>query len=118
MSHYQRKLIEAASALVTESDLNMRLTHIADSLLQIDGNDVPPGALQTFHRVRDPLIAKRMVARGEMVPRDLAEQDARAAVHFGSPRYGDGRIMIRPDLIDWLAGLGYLSVAVDEPSQP
>ncbi|MGI4763834.1 MAG: hypothetical protein ACRYGP_02010 [Janthinobacterium lividum] len=79
MSHYRRKLIEAASALVTEGDLNMRLTHVAGYLLQIDDNDVPPSALQGFHRLRNPLIAKPLIAHGEMIPRDLANQDARAA---------------------------------------
>ncbi|MGI4764659.1 MAG: hypothetical protein ACRYGP_06300 [Janthinobacterium lividum] len=79
MSHYRRKLIEAATALVVDGDLNMRLTHVAGCLLQIDDDDVPPSALQAFERVRDPLIAKPMVAHGEMVPRDLDQRDARAA---------------------------------------
>ena len=79
MSHYRRKLIEAATALVVEGDLGMRLTHVAGCLLQIDDGDVPPAALQAFERVRDPLIAKPMVARGEMIARDIGQLEARAA---------------------------------------
>ena len=81
MTNYRRKVIEAASALVIEGDINMRLTHVAGYLLQIDDEDVPPSAMQAFHRVRDPLIARPMVVRGKMVPRELAEQDARSAAY-------------------------------------
>ena len=79
MSFYRRKLVEAAHALVAEGDLNMRLTLVAGSLLQLDDDDVPPAALGPFELVRDPLIAKPLVVRGQMVPRELGEAEARAA---------------------------------------
>ena len=56
----------------------MRLTHAA-YLLQIDDRDVPAGKLAGFERVRGPLIAKPMVAKGEMLARDLGASEARAA---------------------------------------
>ena len=79
MNKYRRKLLEAATALVAEGDLDMRLTHVAGCLLQIDDDDVPPAALQAFERVRDPLIANPMVLSGEMIARDIGQQEARAA---------------------------------------
>ncbi len=79
MGYYRRKLFEAASALVGKGDLNLRLTQVAGFLLQIDDDDVPASALEAFERVRDPLIAKPMIAHGDMVPRDLGEQEAKAA---------------------------------------
>ena len=79
MSHYRRLLIEAASALVAEGDLEMRLTHVAGYLLQIDDEEIPPGALRSFERVRDPLIARPMVSPGEMIPRDISQRDAKTA---------------------------------------
>ena len=79
MSFYRRKLVEAAHALVAEGELNMRLTLVAGSLLQLDDDDVPPGVLPAFDVVRDPLIARPLVVKGEMVPRNLGAAEARAA---------------------------------------
>lgn len=79
MGFYRRKLFEAASALVTEGDLNMRLTHAAGILLQIDDDDVPSGALEAFERIRDPLIAGPTITHGEMISRNLSDYEARAA---------------------------------------
>lgn len=79
MISYRDKLLDAVRALVNDGDINMRLTYAAVCLLQIDDDDVPPGMLAEFMRVRDPLIGKPMVARGEMLPRDFERPQARAA---------------------------------------
>ncbi len=79
MTFYRDKLLEAVRALVDDGALDMRLTYAAGCLLQIDDDDVPPGRLAEFERVRDPLIAKPMVARGEMLARGLDLAEARAA---------------------------------------
>ncbi|WP_237479415.1 hypothetical protein [Lichenibacterium dinghuense] len=76
---YRDKLIEAVRALADHGDLNMRLTHAAGCLLQIDDDDVPAGMLGEFERVRDPLIEQPMVAKGEMLPREFEASKARAA---------------------------------------
>ena len=78
MRYYRQKLFEAAYALVADGDLNMRLSHVASILVQIDDEDVPASALETLEWVRDPLIAKPLVIKGEMVPRDLGEVEGRA----------------------------------------
>ena len=59
----------------------MRLTHAAGCLIQIDDRDVPVGAITEFDEVRDLLIAKPLVSKGEMVPRDLDEAEAKATAH-------------------------------------
>ena len=79
MRDYRETLLEAVRALMAEGDLNMRLTYAAGHLLQLDDDDVPRGALKAFDRVRDPLIAKSMVVKGVMVPRDLGAAEANAA---------------------------------------
>lgn len=78
MRYYRQKLFEAAYALVAAGDLNMRLSHVASILIQIDDEDVPATALATFEWVRDPLIAKPLVIKGEMLPRDLDPLEGRA----------------------------------------
>lgn len=79
MRFYRRTLIEAARALVVGGELDMRLTHVAGCLIQLDDDDVPPGALDAFERLRDPLIATPLVVRGAMVPRGLGAAEAGAA---------------------------------------
>ena len=78
-SYYSQKLLDAVRALVDHGDLNLRLTHAAGHLIQIDDNDVPSGVLATFERVRDPLIQTPMVSRGEMLPRGLKPAEAKTA---------------------------------------
>ena len=68
-----------SSRLPRYSDLNLRLTHAAGHLIQIDDDDVPADILGKFERVRDPLIQTPMVSRGEMLPRDLEPSAACAA---------------------------------------
>ena len=65
--------------LVGDGDLNLRLTHAARHLIQIDDNDVPANMLAEFERVRDPLIQTPMVSLGELLPRDLEPSAAQAA---------------------------------------
>ncbi len=79
MSFYRQKLVEAVHALVGHGDLNSRLTYAVGCLLLIDDDDVPPGQLVKFEGVRDPLISKPMVLKGEMLPRDLSLSEARSA---------------------------------------
>ena len=79
MSYYRDKLLDALRALADHGDLNGRLTHAAGHLIQIDDDDVPAGMLVEFERVRDPLIGKPMVAKGEMLPRDFDPLEAKAA---------------------------------------
>ena len=76
---YRQKLIDAVRALVDEGDLNLRLTHAAGHLIQIDDKDMPEDALAAFERVRDPLIQTPMVSKGEILPRDLEPGEAKAA---------------------------------------
>lgn len=79
MSFYRDKLLDAVRALVGDGDLNLRLTHAAGHLIQIDDDDVPPGMLAAFERVRDPLIQTPMVSKGGMLSRDLGPSEAKAA---------------------------------------
>lgn len=79
MTFYRDKLLEAVRALVDDRALALRLTYAAGCLLQLDDDDVPAGGLAEFERVRDPLIGKPIVARGEMLPRALGAAEARAA---------------------------------------
>ena len=79
MTFYRQKLLEAVRDLVGDGDLNLRLTHAAGHLLQIDDDDVPADMLAEFERVRDPLIKAPMVSGGEMLPRDLKPSAAWAA---------------------------------------
>ena len=79
MTFYRQKLLDAVRALVDHGDLNLRLTHAAGHLIQIDDDDVPADMLGKFERIRDPLIQTHMVSRGEMLPRDLEPFAARAA---------------------------------------
>lgn len=79
MTFYRDKLLEAVRALVDDRDLDMRLTYAAGCLLQIDDDDVPADRLAEFERIRDPLIAKPMVAGGEMLARGLDPAEARTA---------------------------------------
>ena len=65
--------------LVGDGDLNLRLTHAARHLIQIDDDDVPAEMLAEFERVRDPLIRTPMVLKGEMLSRDLEPSAAQAA---------------------------------------
>ena len=81
MVNYRQKLFEACYALVAEGDLNMRLSYVASILIQVDDDDVPPSSLETFEWVRDPLIAKPLIIKGRMVPRDLTDLDGRALAH-------------------------------------
>ena len=78
MRSYREILLDASRALSAAGHLDMRLTHVACILLLLDDNDVPPHALEEFERVRDPLIAKPLFIKGEMVPRDLGETKGRA----------------------------------------
>ena len=73
MRDYRETLLEAARALATDGDLNMRLSRVACFLIQIDDEDVPLRALEAFDAVRDPLIAKPLVADGRLLPRDMDE---------------------------------------------
>ena len=77
--YYRRKLIEAAHLLVTDGDLDMRLTLVVGCLKQINDDDIPPTAREAFERVRDPLMAKPIVVDGKLVPRDLGKAESRAA---------------------------------------
>ena len=79
MTFYRQKLLDAVRGLVGDGDLNLRLTHAAGHLIQIDDDDVPADILGKFERVRDPLIQTPMVSRGEMLPRDLEPSAACAA---------------------------------------
>ena len=79
MTFYRQKLLDAVRELVGDGDINLRLTHAAGHLLQIDDDDVPADMLAAFERVRDPLIQTPMVSRGEMLPRGLEPSAARAA---------------------------------------
>ncbi len=79
MTFYRQKLLDAVRGLVGHGDLNLRLTHAAGHLIQIDDNDVPADMLTAFERVRDPLIQTPMVSKGELLPRDLEPSAARAA---------------------------------------
>ncbi len=79
MTFYRQKLLDAVRDLVGDGDLNLRLTHAAGHLIQIDDDDVPVDMLAEFERVRDPLIQTQMVSKGEMLPRDLEPAVARAA---------------------------------------
>ena len=79
MTLYRDKLVEAVRALAAHGDLNMRLTYAAGCLLLIDDEDVPAGMLAEFERVRDPLIGRPMVSKGEMLPRDLEPSEAKAS---------------------------------------
>ena len=79
MQRYREKLLQAAYEMVGPGDINMRLSHVAVCLLQLDDSDVPVSALVAFERVRDPLIQKPLVANGTMLPRDLGESEAKAA---------------------------------------
>ena len=79
MTFYRQKLLEAMRGLVGDGDLNLRLTHAAGHLIQIDDDDVPADMLAEFERVRDPLIQTPMVSRGELRPRDLKPAAAQAA---------------------------------------
>ena len=79
MTFYRQRLLDAVRGLVGDGDLNLRLTHSAGYLIQIDDGDVPADMLAEFERVRDPLIQTPMVSRGEMLPRDLAPSKAQAA---------------------------------------
>ena len=81
MMNYRQKMFEAAYALVADGNLNMRLSHVASILIQLDDNDVPARAFETFEWVRDPLIAKPLIIKGQMVPRDLDEIEGRALAH-------------------------------------
>ena len=99
---YRQKLVEAAQALVDHGELNMRLTHAAGALLQIDDGDVPAGALARFEGVRDPLIGTVMVMNGAMVPRDLDPAGAKTAAMgildlLTAEMAGRGRV---PDAVD------------------
>jgi hypothetical protein len=78
MLNYRQKLFEACHALVAVGELNMRLSDVASVLIQVDDDDVPSGKLETFDWIRDPLIAKPLIIKGEMVPRDLDPQEGRA----------------------------------------
>ncbi len=71
--------MEAASALVAEGDLEQRLAHVADCLLQVDDRHVPPAALNAFVRVRNTVIAVPRVLRDGIIPRDVGKQNAKAA---------------------------------------
>ena len=51
MRYYRQKLFEAAYALVADGDLNMRLSHVASILVQIDDEDVPASVLETLARL-------------------------------------------------------------------
>ncbi len=77
MRDYRETLLDASRALGADGDLNLRLTHVACILILLDDNDVPPHALEAFERVRDPLIAKPLFIKGEMVPRDFDERKGR-----------------------------------------
>ena len=79
MTFYRQKLLDAVRDLVGDGDLNLRLTHAAGHLLQIDDDDVPADMLAEFEGVRDPLIQTPMVSRGEMLPRYLEPSAALAA---------------------------------------
>ena len=79
MTFYQRKLLDAMRDLVGDGNLNLRLTHAAGHLIQIDDDDVPADMLAASERVRDLLIKAPMVSRGEMLLRDLEPSAARAA---------------------------------------
>ena len=79
MNRYRARLLDALRALADHGDLNTRLTYAAGGLLQIDDEDVPAGMLVEFERVRDPLIGKPMVAKGELLPRDFGPVEAKAA---------------------------------------
>ena len=79
MTFYRRKLLDAVRGLVGDGDLNLRLTHAAGHLIQIDDDDVPATMLAEFERVRDPLIQTPMVSLGELLPRDLKPFAAQAA---------------------------------------
>lgn len=78
MTFYRRKLLDAVRDLVGDGDLNLRLTHAAGHLIQIDDDDVPANMLAEFERVRDPLIETPMVSLGELLPRDLEPSAAQA----------------------------------------
>ena len=56
MTFYRKRLLDAVRGLVGDGDLNLRLTHAAVHLIQIDDDDVPADMLAAFERVRDPLI--------------------------------------------------------------
>ena len=71
MRSYRQTLLKASRALSADGDLNMRLTHVACILILLGNDDVPPHALEAFEQVRDPLIAKPLFIKGEMVPRDF-----------------------------------------------
>ncbi len=77
MRDYRETLLDASRALGADGDINIRLTHVACILMLLDDDDVPPHALEAFERVRDPLIAKPLFIKGEMVPRDLDERKGR-----------------------------------------
>ena len=81
MEYYRQKLAEAVHALVDAGDLNLRLTHAAGCLIQLDDEDVPVGGFAQFEQMRDSLIEKPLVSNGEMVPRDLGEAEAKATAH-------------------------------------
>ncbi|MGI3903060.1 MAG: hypothetical protein ACRYGP_30575 [Janthinobacterium lividum] len=77
MHSYRKTLLDASRALSADGDLNMRLTQVACILILLDDADVPPHLLEVFERVRDPLIAKPLFIKGEMVPRDFDERNGR-----------------------------------------
>ncbi len=80
MRSYRETLLDASRALEAEGDLNMRLSQVACLLMLLDDDDVPPHALGAFDRLREPLIAKPLFVKGEMVPRDLDKMSGRAVV--------------------------------------
>lgn len=79
MRFYRKKLLDAVRDLVGGGDINLRLTHAAGHLIQIDDEDVPADMLAEFERVRNPLIQTPTVSRGEMLSRDLEPSKAQAA---------------------------------------
>jgi hypothetical protein len=78
MSYFKQKLYEALHDLVSDGDIDKRLTYAATYFVHLQERDVPQEYLERFRVLKEKLVQTPLSSERGYVPRQLSTEDANA----------------------------------------